>query len=257
MSDYMLDQAFPTERARLEAMAAHWDPGTARLFDDVGLAPGWRCLEAGAGSGTVARLLAERTGPQGHVLAVDRDPRFLDDLPGNVEVRALDLLTDPLPQEEFDLVHARMVVEHLPPQLDTLRLVFAAVKPGGWLVVEDVDHLTSGVCVPASPVHTKMMDALFAVAEMGGYEHAYARRLYADALTLGGSETRTEFRGGQIRSDAGTAWAPWQLMFEQFVPLMTGAGLVTDDDVAAWYGLSRDGTSVCTSPIMFSVSVRK
>ena len=44
----------------------------------LGLGPGWRCLEVGAGSGSVARWLAAKVGPEGSVLATDIDTRWVD-----------------------------------------------------------------------------------------------------------------------------------------------------------------------------------
>ncbi|WP_198145469.1 hypothetical protein [Frankia sp. EAN1pec] len=59
--------------------------------------------------------LADVAGSEGHVLAVDRDVRFLDDLPDGVEVRCMDVMVDDLPHAQFDLVHARLLVAHLHP----------------------------------------------------------------------------------------------------------------------------------------------
>jgi ubiquinone/menaquinone biosynthesis C-methylase UbiE len=42
--------------------------------------PGWRCLEVGAGRGSMAVWLAEQVGPTGHVVATDVDTRYLERL---------------------------------------------------------------------------------------------------------------------------------------------------------------------------------
>src|SRR5258708_36003513 len=49
--DYVLDQGFEEERARLSGMEALWDPGSQALLGGLGIGPGWRCLEVGAGGG--------------------------------------------------------------------------------------------------------------------------------------------------------------------------------------------------------------
>ncbi|MQY27396.1 class I SAM-dependent methyltransferase [Nocardia aurantia] len=148
---YVLNQAFPSERARLEALARLWDAGTMRLVEELGIGPGNRCLEAGAGTGSVAAALAAIVGAEGRVLAVDRDTRFLDDLPAQVEVRHADLLTDDLPAAQFDLVHARLLVAHLHPHRDALHRLAAAVAPGGWLLVEEVDWTYADRVEPDAP----------------------------------------------------------------------------------------------------------
>jgi ubiquinone/menaquinone biosynthesis C-methylase UbiE len=75
-----------------------FDPVTFRNRDATGIHPGWRCLEVGAGGGSVALWLAERVGPAGHVLATDLDPGWLApaDRPV-VEIRRHDITRDPRP----------------------------------------------------------------------------------------------------------------------------------------------------------------
>jgi SAM-dependent methyltransferase len=96
----------------------------------IGVREGWRCLDVGAGGGSATRLLAERVGDTGSVLAVDLDTRLLAPLASaRVEVRRHDLLADPLPDGAFDLVHARNLLMHLPARVDALRRLLAAVRP--------------------------------------------------------------------------------------------------------------------------------
>jgi predicted O-methyltransferase YrrM len=67
---------------RLRLMEAECDPPTFRYLDAIGVGAGWRCLEVGAGAGSVVRWLSGRVGPRGRVVAVDIDPRFLGNLVG-------------------------------------------------------------------------------------------------------------------------------------------------------------------------------
>jgi SAM-dependent methyltransferase len=133
------DDIVELETRRLGILARWRDPATIRALTDVGIAPGWRCLEIGAGSGSVARWMTERVMPGGSVLSVDIDLRFhCDALPG-MEIRQVDVLADPLPEAEFDLVHARAVLTHLLDRPQAMDRFIAAVKPGGWIVVEEAD----------------------------------------------------------------------------------------------------------------------
>jgi SAM-dependent methyltransferase len=110
---YFFDNAEDVERARLGGIAAMFDPISVRNLTAVGVGPGWRCLEVGAGTGTVARWLAGAVEPDGRVTATDLDTRFLDGMPA-IEVLQHDVTGDPLEPGAYDLVHARMVVEHWP-----------------------------------------------------------------------------------------------------------------------------------------------
>ena len=101
---------------------------------------GWQCLEVGCGAGSVARWLAGQVGSTGRVVAVDLDTRFLE---GHglayLDVRQHNIVADTMADGSFDLAHARAVLEHIPDRRRALERMISAVRPGGWLMVEDVD----------------------------------------------------------------------------------------------------------------------
>ena len=106
------------------------DPGT-------GVDAGWGCLELGGGGGSIASWLCSRVGSSGRVVATDVEPRFLLELEHpNLEVLRHDVATEPLPEAEFDLVHARLVLSHLAQRESIVTKLVNALKPGGWLVLE-------------------------------------------------------------------------------------------------------------------------
>ena len=136
---YAFRNSVTGQRDRLRALEAVLDGGTFRRLAECGLGPGWNCLEVGAGAGSVANWLAERVGLSGWVLATDLDTALLDDLVHPpIAVQVHDVMTDPLPEARFDLVHARLLLAWLPDPALALRRLVAALKPGGWLVVEDL-----------------------------------------------------------------------------------------------------------------------
>src|SRR5215467_10213672 len=107
---YLLDNAVPAAGSRLDALAAVFDPSTFRHVDALGIAPGWRCWEVGAGGPSVIRGLAERVGPTGTVVATDLDVSWAKQAAGpNIDVRRHDVAAEP-PPGTFDLVHARLVL---------------------------------------------------------------------------------------------------------------------------------------------------
>jgi SAM-dependent methyltransferase len=76
--------------------------------------------------------------PEGEVLATDISTLHLDGLgEPDLDVLHHDILNDPLPEAHFDLVHARLVMEHLGRR--SLERAASAVRPDGWLVLEDYD----------------------------------------------------------------------------------------------------------------------
>jgi SAM-dependent methyltransferase len=132
------------ERRRLALLTQFADPITTRRLTDLGVGPGWRCLDAGAGSGSMARWLARRAGPAGHVVATDLNPRFLGGHGlHNLEVRRHNILEDDLEAAHYDLVHCRVLLMHLSDPVRALRRLASAVRPGGWLLVEEADGSAS------------------------------------------------------------------------------------------------------------------
>jgi tRNA A58 N-methylase Trm61 len=66
----------PTEEQRLHLLEQMLDPDTIRTLERRGIQPSWRCLELGAGAGSIAHWLASRC-PDGQVVATDLGTTFL------------------------------------------------------------------------------------------------------------------------------------------------------------------------------------
>jgi len=134
---YLLDNQHTRAGQRFEALAELFDASTFRHMQSVGLSPGWRVWEVGAGGANVPEWIAEQT--HGYVLATDIDTSWLDREAGGFEVRTHDIGTDPAPDDGFDLVHARLVLVHVPERVDALTTMINALRPGGWVLLEEAD----------------------------------------------------------------------------------------------------------------------
>jgi 2-polyprenyl-3-methyl-5-hydroxy-6-metoxy-1,4-benzoquinol methylase len=147
--DYLFPNSDPETPARFAALSELFDEVSIHHLTKLGVRTGWHCLEVGAGSGSIAKWLADRVGPGGHVLATDIDTSFLRCIKSpNVEVRQHNIAVDALPEATFDLVHSRLVLNHVPQRDEALQRMISALKPGGWILVEDHD---SG-SMPPDPV---------------------------------------------------------------------------------------------------------
>jgi SAM-dependent methyltransferase len=140
------------EHARLDLLQQIFDPTTQKRLDLV--QPGWRCLEAGAGRGSIAKFLSEKVGPSGQVIAADIDlaPSAEVALPNgkfikhNILVDSLAPLGGP---GSFDLIHARFLLQHIYDHEDlAIQRMVELLKPGGWLVIEDLEAATMGSADP-------------------------------------------------------------------------------------------------------------
>lgn len=148
---YLLANAAAQAEARFEALSTLFDQVTFDHLDRVGIRPGWRCWEVGAGGPSVAAWMALRVGPAGQVVATDIDTSRLPQDLRDVHVCRHDVAADPPPGTAFDVVHARLVLTHVPDRHEALRRMVGALAPGGWLVVEDFDPaLLPAACIEVS-----------------------------------------------------------------------------------------------------------
>ena len=253
VSGYALDSAWHAERERLDSLTSLYDPGTLRLCERLGLTGGWHCLDAGAGTGSLALALAERVGGAGSVTALDLDTRFLEPLESDaLTVISADITTDPLPVGVFDLVHARLLLEHLPERDDVLATLAAALRPGGWLLIEDFDWATARVVDPPSDAHTRVADACVALFSAHAYDPQYGRRLPRRLRSLGLIETGTHAESIQVWADRERGLPQWELLVDQLAPGLLAAGLVEPGDLDAFHALWHDGETAGFAPLMVS-----
>jgi SAM-dependent methyltransferase len=229
---YELSNDWKDAAQRLGLLEAVFDPGTIRHLDLIGVGEGWRCLEAGAGSGSIADWLSRRVGPSGHVLATDINTRWLDALASpNLEVRRHDIVADALPERGFDLIHARALLCHLPGRDRALDGMLTALKPGGWLLIEEPDYvselLVSYVDAGAPEVFRKVIEARANFNQLRGFDAFYGRKVFNELRVRGMVNVSAEGRmnvcaGGEPMSRF------VQVSFEQMQSELLARGDVTE-----------------------------
>jgi ubiquinone/menaquinone biosynthesis C-methylase UbiE len=255
---YALDPAWHGERDRLDSLTSLYADRTLSLCERLGLAAGWHCLDAGAGTGSLAVALAERVGPAGSVTALDFDTRFLAPLASErLIVVESDLADGSLPADRFDLVHARLVLEHLPARDRVLASLAAAVRPGGWLLIEDFDWSTAMVVDPPNALHERITRACLTLFSAHAYDPHYGRRLPRRLAAAGLVEVGTHAESVQVRADRELGVPQWELLVDQLAPGLLAQGLVDEADLNGFHALWHDGESVCFAPLLVSSWARK
>jgi SAM-dependent methyltransferase len=181
---YLLDNQQDEAGRRFGALATLFDGSTFRHLAALGLRSGWRVWEVGAGGPSVPAWLAQQAGPDGEVVATDIDPTWIAgaDAPPNVHVLRHDVGTDPPPDGPFDLVHARLVLVHVPRRVEALAAMVSVLRPGGWLVVEDADPaLQPLLCLeetsPAAQLANRLKAGFRQLMADRGVDLAYGRTL--------------------------------------------------------------------------------
>jgi 2-polyprenyl-3-methyl-5-hydroxy-6-metoxy-1,4-benzoquinol methylase len=111
-------------------------------LERLGLEPGWRCVDVGAGGGDVSVALAEMVGQDGRVYAVDSDPLARDEVAHAAaaysQVIALTQAgEDLILPEQVDLAFCRFLLLHVHDPAVVVRRMAAVVKPGAWVVAQE------------------------------------------------------------------------------------------------------------------------
>ena len=186
---YLLDNRQAQAGQRFDALSELFDPSTRRHLGALGPAPGRHVWEVGAGGPALASWLAAQVGPHGRVLATDIDTGRLDGGAG-YEVLRHDVGSDPPPDGPFDLVHARLVLVHVPRRDEALAAMVSVLQPGGWLVVEEADPaLQPLVCLdehgPAEELANRLKTGFRRLLAQRGVDLAYGRTLPRRMRTAG------------------------------------------------------------------------
>jgi SAM-dependent methyltransferase len=238
--DYVLPRD-PTEYERLRAQARAWRDATGRLFDQVALGPGARCLDAGCGPGHTMRLMAERVGPSGHVTGVDIDAALGDEALalllaagyGSCAFEQLDLESDePIPGAPFDLVYARLLLFHAGDQAAMVRRLWDAVTPGGYLVLHDYDMRTADALPGLESMQEWKRVVLSALSEAGRDIHIGHRLpLLVQEAGLGTSDGTDV--AGRLESLRSGGWL-FAEVYRSILPLAIRLGLATRASYDRW-----------------------
>lgn len=172
MEGYGFDPSWSDERRRLALIEQCYDPMSTTRLDALGVAPGWHCLDIGAGGGSVSRWLRDRVGADGRVVAMDLDTRFVDGEPG-IEAYRADLLSDEIEQDAFDLVHCRLLLHHLRGrQLEGVKRMASALRPGGLLLASEC--YLGAMRASSTPAFAELWRGLYAAMPNADYDWAVA-----------------------------------------------------------------------------------
>jgi 2-polyprenyl-3-methyl-5-hydroxy-6-metoxy-1,4-benzoquinol methylase len=253
-------------RRRLDLLARIAAPTTQALLLRAGIAPRMRCFDLGCGGGHVARFTAERVGSDGAVVGVDIDEIKLDAARSacaqaglrNVEFRHVDVSRWG-ESDAYDLVYGRFILSHLADCGNALARVFAALKPGGVAVFEDIDF-DGSFCQPPNAAYARYCDWYRAVVARRGGNAALGRELYGLCLDAGLVDTEIEvvqLAHAGIREEKRLHAST----LANIADALEAEGIATRDAIAATLAeleaFSHDPRSIIALPRVFQVWGRK
>ncbi|MFI2209556.1 class I SAM-dependent methyltransferase [Streptomyces sp. NPDC020141] len=222
----------PSQRERLRALAAVCDPPTKAVLLRWAVRPGARCLEVGAGAGTLALWLARRC-PAGDVTATDTDVRFLTGLrhPALTVLRH-DVRTEEFPPGTFDLIVARSVLCHLRERDEVLAKLVSWLSPGGRIYIEDPSFFPAASS--ADPVVRRLGAAIASTlaAAIGSDVETWARSFPAPLLGHGLAKVGVRVHCPTLTSD-NAAGSAWRLSVADLMPIMDRRGILPEAEASA------------------------
>ena len=264
VSPYVFDNAAVQAVQRFTSLESLYDERTIRFLKATGVGPGWNCLEVGAGGGSIAAWLADCVDANGHVTVTDIDPSHLSGLAA-AELNNLesihDVGVDLLPESAFDLIHARLVFVHVPKRVEAVSRLVGALKPGGWIVVEDFVQGFIDRGFPASDperykLFAKTLGAMEQVMRSHGLDPAWGTSLFRRFNDLGLVEVGQE---GHFAAWAGGSPGArlFQANFEQVRAEPVAARLATDAEMDHAISELSSPDFAFSSPVMMTAWGRK
>lgn len=170
---------------RLRVLSAAMRPGTDALLDKVGIEPDMAVLDLGCGGGEVTVEIARRVGSGGRVVGLEMDERVLyhaqnlcsgEPLLGSVVEWRHGYVEELEETNTFDIVYSRFLLSHLADPADVLRRMDRALRPGGCIVVEDID-ITAHTHWPRSAAFSRYVELYAASARARGADPSIGPRL--------------------------------------------------------------------------------
>lgn len=251
---YLLDNQQTEAAERFDAFTALFDPTTFRHLEGLGVGPGWRCWEVGAGGTSVVSWLAEKVGSTGKVVATDIDTSQLAEVARPpVEVRVHDVGAQEPPGEGFDLVHARLVLVHVPDRELALRSMVKALRPGGRLLIEDADPALQPLLCPEEhgpeqQLANRLRHGFRKLLADRGADLAYGRKLPRLLREAGLRQVEADAYF-PVASPACTALE--SATVRQIRDRLVTAGLATDEDIDRHLAnVAAGGMDLATAPMI-------
>jgi SAM-dependent methyltransferase len=194
------------------------------------------------------------------VLATDLETRFLQAVEGpNLEVRRHDILSDPLPEAYFDLVHTRWLLHWLPARQEAVRRMVNTLRPGGWLLAEEPDLITVYHALEPKLLR-KVTTACHRLLEVidGGMDTEYSRRLFDDLRAGGLTDLDADGRVPIMRGGMPFSSAEFlRLTIEKVRVALVDSGAVTEDEIAQAQTLLRDPSFAAVFSLTIAVWGRR
>lgn len=248
-------------RERLRILSRVMRPSAISLLERVGVKPGMRCLDIGCGGGDLVFDLARMVGNEGVVVGTDLDLEKLGIARAEAREQALknvlfgceDITSGP-PRETFDIVHARFVLTHLPDPEGAVAHMKSALRPGGALVLQDIDFRGHFSC-PEDPAFARYVDLYSETVRRRGGDANIGPRLARFLIDAGLVDVQIHIV--QPAAMAGDVKLIVALTMESIADSVIAEGLASKSEVEALvdrlYSIADDTETLVSFPRIIQV----
>lgn len=230
------------DAARLEIIHDVYKSAGESAMLATGIPQGGTVADIGCGTGPVSLWLASQVGSKGRVDAVDIDASQLAIASKRINTSSSDKAISlgeinfheksayalDLPRNTYDLVFSRFLLCHLQNPELALQKMLAILKPGGHLVIVDID-MPSMFTIPHSDVYTEIIDLSLKGGKALGVDYKIGLRLPAMFAEAGFEDVELELAQPIYRTGANKQL--WELTFRNAAPSLIAGGIATQAQV--------------------------
>jgi SAM-dependent methyltransferase len=251
MNEYIWRHKLTGEAERLRLMSVILDPTSIYHLEQIPLGDDAICLEIGAGNGSLSQWLAGRLGAKAEVIATDIAPELMDGIEGgNLKVRGLDVVKEPLPERSYDLIILRALLHHLPQRMEVMAKMAGALKPGGWVFVQEPDFYPTMVVEPED--QAQLWRDFLAWAGKHNIDYFVGRKV-APRLQQLGIENLSALAQTALYPGGSDFAEWWRLGLGEVADLMLKEGATTKERLDHFFELCCDPT-YWTATIAFTAT---
>jgi SAM-dependent methyltransferase len=264
--EYLLGDG-DAELERLAFQHSVWGPVTARFFDRLKVAEGWRCLDVGAGPGLVSIDLRERVGDSGEVVALEPSDYYREWFEKEIKRRgwsnvfALEgnSFDAALPRNHFDLIFIRWVIGFVPDPVKFLQPLITSLRPGGIIAVQDYIHEGCAL-FPNGGAWDRLPEVMRAWWRSGGGDPHVAARLPAVMKQL--NLQPVDYHPNTLTGGPHSPVTEWIERFQKSqLPVMVERGLLTATEADAiwsdWQEHRENPDTLFFSPYVVDIAARR
>jgi SAM-dependent methyltransferase len=259
------------ELERLGYQHRVWVGANRRLLDRAGLAEGSTVVDLGCGPGYTTLDLAKVVGPEGRVIAVDRDaerslPRLLERAAAagfsNIETQAADLESFDLDAGSVDGVYGRWILMYLPETaaLDLVRRSIRWLRPGGVCMLSEFCNYRHLQVQPPMVQLSAIAEAMIQAVEGGRGCNPEIGNLLPGLLDAAGLEVEIHVTTMVVRA-ATPEWSWPDILFRNHLPTLVRDGILSREVLDAffteWEERSRDPRALFFGSPMMEVVGRR